>query len=96
MCLASTTDGSIDVFFGDHGATFELPCESGLSKDADFDSVMQWAKDVGLVVIAGKCKERAGFLSVRGTIWVRGKAYRITNFFHLRLFPKTFHYLPYS
>jgi hypothetical protein len=66
-------DGCIDVFFGNHGTTFELPFESGLPKDAGLDSIMQWAKEMGLAVLAGKCRERAGFLGVRGTIWVKEK-----------------------
>jgi hypothetical protein len=73
LFLASTDDGCIDVFFGNHGTTFELPFESGLPKDAGLDSIMQWAKEMGLAVLAGKCRERAGFLGVRGTIWVKEK-----------------------
>jgi hypothetical protein len=89
-------DGCVDAFFGKRGTTFELPQESGLPKGADFDSVLQWAKDMGRAVIEGRCEERAGFLSVRETVLVRGKRYRVINFFHFRLFPKTFRYLPYE
>jgi hypothetical protein len=87
-------DGCLDVFFGKF-TTFELPCESGLPKDADFEATLSWAKAMGLAVIAGSCKERAGFFGVRGTIEVNGKPYRVSSFFHLRLFPRTFHYAPY-
>ncbi len=88
-------DGCVDVFFGSSGTTFELPYESGLPKDADFEATLSWAKAIGRAVIAGRCKERAGFFGVRGTVEVNGKAYGVSNFFHLRLFPKTFHYAPY-
>lgn len=87
-------DGCTDVFFG-RGTTFELPLESGLPKDADFEAIMQWARAMGQAVIAGECKERAGFLGVRGTIWVNRKAFRVTSFIHFRLLPRTFHYAPY-
>jgi hypothetical protein len=88
-------DGCVDVFFGRFGTTFELRCESGLPKDADFEATLSWAKSMGLAVIAGRCKERAGLFGVRGTIEVNGKAYGVTSFFHLRPFPKTLHYAPY-
>lgn len=88
-------DGCVDVFFGKFGTTFELPWESGLPKDADFEATLSWAKAMGLAVIAGRCKERAGFFGVRGTIEVKEKPFRVTNFFHLRPFPKTFRYAPY-
>ena len=87
-------DGCVDVFFG-RCTTFELPYESGLPKDADFKATLSWARSVGLAVIDGRCRERAGFLGVRGTVEVEGKPYRITSFFHLRLFPRTFRYAPY-
>ncbi|MFZ0808902.1 MAG: hypothetical protein WAN03_22095 [Candidatus Sulfotelmatobacter sp.] len=88
-------DGCVDVFFGT-GTTFELPWESGLPEDADFEAVLQWAKAMGEAVIAGKCKERAGLLGVSGTIWVNGKPFKTANFFHLRLHPTTYRYAAYS
>jgi hypothetical protein len=88
-------DGCVDVFFGKFGTTFELPYESGLPKHSEFEATLSWAKAMGLAVIAGRCKERAGFFGVRGTVEVEGKPYRVTSFFHLRLFPRTFRYAPY-
>lgn len=88
-------DGTVDVFFG-RGTTFELPYESGLPRDADFEAVLGWLKAMGLAVIAGRCKDRLGFLGTRGTIWVNGKPYRVSSFFHFRLHPKTLHYAPYA
>ena len=87
-------DGCVDIFFG-KGTTFELPYESGLAKDADLEATLAWAKVVGLAVIAGNCREYAGFLGIRGTVEIDGKPYVVTSFFHFRLFPKTFHYAPY-
>jgi hypothetical protein len=87
-------DGCVDFFFG-RSTTFELPYESGLPRDADFEATLSWARAMGLAVIAGRCKERAGFLGVRGTVEVEGKPYGVINFFHLRLFPRTFRYAPY-
>ena len=88
-------DGCVDVFFGKFGKTFELPYESGLPKDADFEATLAWAKVVGLAVIAGNCKEYAGFLGIRGTVEIDGKPYGVTSFLHFRLFPKTFRYASY-
>ncbi|MGO9165316.1 MAG: hypothetical protein ACLPLR_06350 [Terriglobales bacterium] len=88
-------DGCVDVFFGRFGTTFEIPYESGLPKHADFEATLSWAKAIGLAVIEGRCRERAGFFGVRGTVEVNGKAYGVISFFNLRLFPKTFHYAPY-
>ncbi len=76
----------IDVFFGS-GTTFELGC--------DVDEVLNLVRRLGLAVISGRCEERFGFVGARGTIEVDGKPYRVSNFFHLRLFPKTIHYAPY-
>lgn len=88
-------DGCVDVFFG-RGSTFELPYESGLPKDADFKAVLQWARAMGQAVIAGECKERFGFLGIRGTIRIGAKnVYRSTNFFHPRLVPKSVQYAAY-
>jgi len=87
-------DGCVDVFFGKFGTTFEVDFGYGLP-NADFEAALAFAEKVGRAVIAGKCKERAGFTSIRGTVEVDGKPYRATHFFYFRLFPKTIRYAPY-
>jgi hypothetical protein len=88
-------DGCVDVFFGDSGTTFEVEFGHG-SQNADFAAALAFTEKVGRAVIAGRCNERAGFLGVRGTVEVDGKPYRVTHFFHFRLFPKTVSYAPYA
>ncbi|HEY6338604.1 MAG TPA: hypothetical protein VIW68_08945 [Candidatus Sulfotelmatobacter sp.] len=78
----------IDVSFG-ACTTFELPTESRLPDDADFEMMLDAMKAMGLAVIAETCRKYCGFLGVRGSIQVAGqKPLKITSFFHLRLFPK--------
>jgi hypothetical protein len=87
-------DGCVDVFFGDFGTTFEVPFGTGQPMDS-FDAALALVKRAGHAVIAGKCRERAGFAGVRGTVEIDGRPYRVTHFLHFRLFPKTLHYEPY-
>ena len=87
-------DSSVDVFFGHYGTAFEV--DFGYEKQlSDFDQALAFTEKVGQAVIAGRCKERAGFIGVRGTVEVDSKPYRATHFFHFRLFPKTVSYARY-
>ena len=88
-------DVCVDVFFGNFGTTFEV--DFGYkSANPDFVAALSFVEKIGQAVISGKCKERAGFAGIRGTVEVDGKPYRVTHFFHPRLFPKTIDYAPYS
>jgi hypothetical protein len=87
-------DGSVDVFFGKFGTGFEVDF-GPRSANPDFAAALAFAEKVGLAVIAGKCKERAGFTGIRGTVEIEGSPYRSTHFFYFRLFPKTIRYAPY-
>jgi hypothetical protein len=85
----------IDVSFG-AGTTFELPSESRLSDDANFDMLLEAVRSMGLAIIAGRCREYFGFLGIRGTIKVsEGNVLRCSSFFHPRLLPKLVRYDPY-
>jgi len=85
----------IDVSFGS-GTTFELPSESRLPADADFDMLLDAVKAMGLATIAGRCWEYFGFLGIRGTIKVSdGNVLRCSSFFHPRLLPRLMRYEPY-
>ena len=81
--------GCVDVFFGKFGTTFEIDFGHG-SPNADFAAASAFAEKLGRAVIAGKCKERAGFTGIRGAIEVGDTPYRTTHFFYFRLFPKQY------
>jgi len=87
---AHTEDGIsslVDVFFGS-GTTFEL--------NGDVDELLERVRRLALAVISGRCKQRFGFLGVRGQIRLDGEPeYRCTDYFHPRLYPKTVRYEPY-
>jgi hypothetical protein len=85
----------IDVSFGE-GATFELPSESRLPDDANFDMLLEAVRAMGLATIAGRCREYFGFMGICSTIDVsQGNTLRCSVFFRPRLFPKLVRYEPY-
>jgi hypothetical protein len=95
---AHVEDGNfsiIDVSFGS-GTTFELPAESKLPNDANFDMMLEAVRAMGLATISGRCQEYFGFIGIRGTIEVsEGNVLSCSNFFHPRLTPKLKRYEPY-
>ncbi|MGD0758582.1 MAG: hypothetical protein ABR921_06735 [Candidatus Sulfotelmatobacter sp.] len=85
----------IDVSFGS-STTFELPAESELPDDANFDMMLEAVRAMGLATISGRCREYFGFMGIRGTIEVsEGNVLSCTNFFRPRLRPKMKRYEPY-
>jgi hypothetical protein len=95
---AHVEDGNssiIDVSFGS-STTFELPAESKLPDDANFDMMLEAVRAMGLATISGRCREYFGFMGIRGTIEVsEGNVLSCSNLFHPRLLPKMKRYQPY-
>lgn len=84
--------------FGDYGPTWELPIE-GYNCDASKEELLREVEDMSRAVMAGNCEHSRGLLSIRGSIQVGGRPYRVTDFFVLRAIPPlrgTRKYEPYS
>jgi hypothetical protein len=98
FCAHIDDDNStlIDVSFGE-GATFELPAESRLPDNANFDMLLEAVRAMGLATIAGRCREYFGFTGIRSTIDVsQGNTLRCSVFFHPLLIPRLVRYEPYA
>lgn len=94
---AHTEDGYalVDVSFG-RGTTFELPWEAKLPNDASFEMILEAVKAIALAVIAGKCEDRLGLLSITGVIRVDEKqVLKVRDCLHPNLHPRVVRYAPY-
>lgn len=84
--------------FGEYGTTWELPFE-GYSPNANKEELLREVEDMSRAVMAGNCEHSRGLLSIRGSIQVGGRPYRVTDCLVFRAVPPlrgTRKYEPYS
>ncbi len=77
----------IDVSFGKHVPTWELPF-FGRSPNPGKKELLQEVEQFCRAVIAGHCEHTRGVLSVVGKIDIGGESYKVRHFFYLRTNPR--------
>jgi len=89
--------GLVDFSFGEYSPTWELPFEGHNSK-ANEKELLHEVEEMCRAVIAGHCEHKRGLLSIRGSIQVHNRPYRVTNLPVFRAVPRlrgTRKYEPY-
>ena len=88
----------IDLSFGQYGPTWELPIE-GYNPKANKQELLQEVEAICRAVMTGNCEHSRGLLSIRGTIQVGSRLYRLRDMLVFRVTPSfrgTRKYEPYS
>jgi hypothetical protein len=86
--------GLVDFNFGEYSPTWELPFE-GYCTNASKQELLQEVGEMCRAVIAGSCEHKRGLLSIRGSIQVGSRSYRVTDWFSFHAMPGTRKYEPY-
>lgn len=77
----------VDFSFGEYEPTWELPLE-GYSLKPSKKELLKEVEEMCRAVMAGHCEHRRGLLSIRGTIHVGNRPYRVTHWLVFRTAPR--------